>query len=255
MRDDSETHPPVPAPAPIWSDEFDGTSLDDSKWVTGFAWCPVATCTSTTTPKMAYLDTQVSESGGLLRLRADNVPVTVSGRTYPYRSGMVTTSAYYGEGGPRAYRRLFTPPVRIEWRMRSPKGHGFWPALWLLPPEGVWPPEIDIVEVLGHDTFRAHHHYHWRDVQGALHDQGTSMLNATDLAADFHEYRVDWTAAAITWYVDGIQRFEYAGPGITTTPMYLVANFHVGGASPGDPDASTIWPAYMDLDWVRVYGI
>jgi beta-glucanase (GH16 family) len=35
--------------------------------------------------------------------------------------------------------------------------------------------------------------------------------------------------------------------------MYLLANLAVGGDWPGNPDASTVFPGYMDIDYIRAY--
>ena len=38
------------------------------------------------------------------------------------------------------------------------------------------------------------------------------------------------------------------------TPMYMIANLAVGGAWPGNADASTPFPANMNIDWIRAYS-
>ncbi|TNY02487.1 glycoside hydrolase family 16 protein, partial [Escherichia coli] len=36
-------------------------------------------------------------------------------------------------------------------------------------------------------------------------------------------------------------------------PFFVVLNLAVGGDWPGSPDASTVFPAQMKVDWVRIY--
>ena len=58
---------------------------------------------------------------------------------YNYTSGMVASKA------PSTFQYGYA-----EARVKAPAGQGLWPAFWTLPQDGSWPPEIDIMEILGH---------------------------------------------------------------------------------------------------------
>jgi beta-glucanase (GH16 family) len=112
--------------------------------------------------------------------------------------------------------------------------------------------ELDIMESLGENT--------WYD--NAAHVAGTSgsftqvPLTPND-RAQWHVYSILWTPSAVTWYRDGVQTAIMTS-NIPTVPMFLIFDISVGttiwgGANNGSPDSSTVWPATMDVDWVRVY--
>ncbi len=245
---------PAPAQGDGWallfSDEFNGNSLDTTKWVTGFPWCGRADCTSTTTPELLYLPQNVIVSDGTLKLRAKREWVKGSdGRSYPYSSGIVTTSSFK-DGG--AYKFLFKYGY-IEMRAKMPKGQGMWPAFWTLPPDGRWPPEIDVVEVLGDDPSTVHLFYHYDP--GSGHAANGGQFSAFDTSAGFHTYAVSWQPDAIRWYVDGVERRAAFTDtwDIAAEQMYLILNLQVGGAWPGSPDGSTPFPGDFEIDYVRVW--
>jgi beta-glucanase (GH16 family) len=37
-------------------------------------------------------------------------------------------------------------------------------------------------------------------------------------------------------------------------PFYIILNTAVGGIMPGNPDATTVFPQYHEIDYVRVYA-
>jgi beta-glucanase (GH16 family) len=41
--------------------------------------------------------------------------------------------------------------------------------------------------------------------------------------------------------------------GVPSEPLFLIANLAIGGEWPGDPDASTPFPGYLEIDYIRVY--
>jgi beta-glucanase (GH16 family) len=77
---------------------------------------------------------------------------------------------------------------------------------------------------------------------------------------DFHVYAVEWEPNAIRWYVDGTM-YQSVGPSdlpagakwVYDHPFHLLLNLAVGGNWPGDPDATTLFPQTMVVDYVRVY--
>ena len=89
---------------------------------------------------------------GELVITAARTPPALRKRLWghAYTSGVVTTSKSFNQ------RYGY-----FEMRARLPEGKGLWPAFWLLPADGSWPPEIDVVEMLGHqpDTHYATVHY------------------------------------------------------------------------------------------------
>jgi beta-glucanase (GH16 family) len=73
-------------------------------------------------------------------------------------------------------------------------------------------------------------------------------------ATEWHVYSVEWSADRIAWLLDG-QEVASATDGVNTSSqskMYLLITFALGGSWPGPPDQSTVFPAEMEVDWVRV---
>ena len=144
-----------------------------------------------------------------------------------------------------------------EMRAKIPLGRGLWPAFWLL--NGYYvgqQPEIDILEVLGQSPHQAFHTFHRLGENGLQEsDQGvTDNGNPSIGYADgFHTYGVRWRRGKIDWYIDGEGVHTYEGTDVPYQLMYVIANLAVGGDWPGSPDSATVFPASLDIDYIRVY--
>jgi beta-glucanase (GH16 family)/Ca2+-binding RTX toxin-like protein len=139
----------------------------------------------------------------------------------------------------------------FEIRARMPSGAGFWPAFWLLPDDGAWPPEIDVVEVLGSDPSRVYTTVH--SASSGSHALVSSSAVVADTSAGFHSYGVSWRPDMIRWYVDGTEVFAAPAPPDLTRPMYMVANLAVGGAGSWPGPADGVSSATMSIDYIRAY--
>ena len=240
------TPPPPPPPAGwtlAWADEFNGTALDTSKW-----------------------NIEVNGNGGgnnelqYYTARQENVRVTggelvLEARREAYggkafTSGRITTqnkaSWQYG---------------RMESRMKIPTGKGTWPAFWMLGNSIStvgWPAsgEIDIMEHVNSEAW-VHGTIHWSNQNNAYSNYG-GHTGALDFS-QYHVYAVEWDASMIRYYVDGTKYHEVSiAGGVNGTsefhaPYFLLFNLAVGGNWPGAPDASTVFPNRMNVDYVRVY--
>lgn len=158
---------------------------------------------------------------------------------------------------------------RIEARMRLPGGQGLWPAFWLLPQNdqyGSWAAsgEIDIMEAVnlgGSGGNQVHGTLHFGGTGSASVSTSESYVVPADATAEFHTYAIEWDAAEIRWYVDDVlyavaNNWYSTGaefPAPFDQPFYILLNVAVGGSFPGSPDASTVFPVAMEVDWVRVY--
>jgi len=229
------TPEPTPTPTPerelIFADEFSGTTLDASKWSSGYPWTnPDGNYNRSTGEQQVYLQRNIVLGGGSAKLIAKREGV--NGR--PYTSGMISSDPRNGKGFLHTYGY-------IEARIKVPGGKGMWPAFWNLPWPIAWPPEIDIVEVLGDECVAEFHLHPNANYQG------------TNVCDTWHTYAVDWRPGKVVWYLDGIERYREEGNHIPSQPMYLLLNLAVGGSWPGSPDSSTPFPGIMEIDYVRVY--
>ena len=223
-----------------WSDEFDGTSLDTSKW--GYAYGCFDTRLKTQTH---YTDSpeNVSVSSGYLHLTARHSPTrekwnketrkmetidrtctrTENGQKVaypaPFTSGMVQTRDDKGNVKYAAQGDFYA-----EARIQLPAGPSSWASFWFTGTTGgPWPGngEIDAVEAKGYDpnylqanthTPRASDPSKSEQHQGQLGGDGTSQTQ-------FHVYGVEKTGEKITFYLDGV-------------PRHTVNYSDIGGANP-----------------------
>jgi beta-glucanase (GH16 family) len=232
-----------------FEDEFTGPALDQNKWLTCYPWAPDG-CSIGHDEAEWYQKQNVTTNSGELNLTAKKETVQGWGKTWNYTSGMVTTGPDLQRNLPAKYAFKYG---YVEARVWLPKGQGLWPAMWLLPEERQWPPEIDAFEVLGHDPTKVYMTTHWGTE--ANHLQSTDNATVPDLSAGWHTLGVDWQPGSIRWYVDGVERrtpFTNAAA-IPDMPMYVIVNLAVGGTWPGYPDASTPFPSTMRVDWLRVW--
>jgi Ca2+-binding RTX toxin-like protein len=180
---------------------------------------------------------------GVLTITARPSPDTSLTDGLPYVSGLINT-----------YGTFSQTYGYFEISAQVPSGQGLWPAFWLLPQSGNWPPEIDVLELLGHEPSTYYVGSHWKDAKGQ-HTFKTQEISAgVDLSDGFHSYGTLWTADTITYYLDGTQVFSMATPPGMNEPMYLLAGLAVGGNWPGAPDGTTSFPAELQIDYIRAYA-
>jgi len=241
-----------------WSEEFDGTSVDTSRWsfdigngVGGWG----------NQELQYYRQENARVSGGYLY-------IDVKRESY---NGFSFTSAKLKSQG-----KVQVHFGKIAARIKLPYGKGMWPAFWMLGRDfdgNNWPAvgEIDIMEMAGGQGGDigdriVYCTMHW-DHNGGYASYGTRYTNSAKLSDDFHIYEIEWTPDRIIGRIDGIQYyyndFFYNGNDGKANnefqfPFYLILNVAVGGTF-FDPDilnpalVTAPMPQSMVVDWVRYY--
>ncbi len=155
---------------------------------------------------------------------------------------------------------------RFEARIKIPAGQGMWPAFWMLGnniDQVSWPTsgELDIMENIGREPSIVHGTIHGPGYSGANGISSSfSLANNQKFADDFHVYATDWSENKIEFYVDGNlyktitpQNLPSGGQWVFDHPFFMILNLAVGGNWGGAPDATTVFPGEMKIDYVRVY--
>jgi beta-glucanase (GH16 family) len=180
---------------PTFTATFTGSSLNTKVWATCYPWMNAASgCTNfgNSSEQEWYLPSQDQVSGGALHLVAQ--PVATQGtnssgkaKTYACRSGMVTS-----------YPGFNFEYGTVQIVAQIPKNVGLWPALWLLPTNESWPPEIDMLESWGTGT-SASTGLFFHPVTGG---QVSAYPATGDLSSGWHTFTLSWTATSLTYYID-----------------------------------------------------
>lgn len=189
-----------------------------------------------------YLD---DGPGGPFRLRDGALEISAAPaaglpRGMTHRSGLIMSQ-----------RLLSQQYGYFEIRAQLPRGRGLWPAFWLLPSDGAWPPEIDVMEMLGHERGRYYVAIHARP-GGRQVDEVTAIV-APDLSAGFHVFGVAWRPDRIRFYLDDVLVHETATPADMHRPMYVLANLAVGGEGSWPGAAARDLSGVFRIDWIRAW--
>ncbi|WP_208764147.1 glycoside hydrolase family 16 protein [Shewanella aestuarii] len=293
-RDDNK----VPTPEPVaqgwqlvWSDEFDGTELDTSKWNYAFdcygggnneGQCYTDRADNSQVANGLLTITAKRETfSGPAFVRTDpNYDVNDKSKTLDYTSARLDSM----HKGDWKYGRF-------EIRAKMPFGQGTWPAIWMLPTDWVYGPwagsgEIDIMEAVnlkvvtdGSAPESALHgtlHYGKAWPGNVYSGQEYHLPDGANPADDFHVYVIEWQEDEIRWYVDDVHYATQRATGwysqyldeegnLQNAPndapfnqsFHMILNFAVGGAWAGQVNNTgideTVFPQTMQVDYVRVY--
>jgi beta-glucanase (GH16 family) len=242
-----------------FDDEFNGTSLDTSKWMvqttaaSGFHSGPEC---FVNTPN------NISESGGNLNLtvrkEASKFTCQSSSGSYStqYTSGMVMTYGLFSQAYGRFEVRAKLPAAKVK---------GLQESFWLWPDNpykyGVaWPSsgEIDIAEIYSKYPDRAIPYVHY--VSDGVDPNVTNNYCLIDDITKYHTYTAEWTPTAITITYDGqtclVDSWNPKGltkPAPFDSPFMVALTQALGIGDNAFNALTTPLPATTSVDYVRVW--
>ncbi len=234
----------------VWSDEFDGSSIDVSKWE------HEVNATGGGNNELQYYTARPENSfvkDGQLHIVAHQEEYTSEGQTRYYTSARMRTP----NKGDWKY-------CRVDVRAMVPFGKGLWPAIWMLPTDweyGGWPSsgEIDIMEHINNQD-EIHGSVHTEAYNHKIGTQKSGQISNPDADENFHIYSIVWTEDKIDFLVDNNIYYTFSNDkegDYKTWPFdkrfHLILNVAVGGDWPGNPTTDTKFPKEMIVDYVRVY--
>lgn len=246
----------------VWEDNFSANDLDETKWTHQIGTGSQYGLWGWGNGELQFYQAEnTTISNGIATISVKQEPdgiVNSWGNSSYYSSSRITTkdlfSFRYG---------------KVEARIKSIDGQGFWPAFWLLPVDGDWPcdGEIDIMEHWGNN-------YLTNSTTGAAHigtcpySQSThfyqnfsSYISTGSYADDFHTYSIIWKEDTIKWYVDDVEQFTLTPSSFSSIPnqsdwpfnsnqWYIILNLAI---TQSGPNVNTVFPNKIEIDYVRVY--
>ena len=233
----------------VWSDEFNGTSLDENIWTIqtgGGGWG---------NNELQYYTARTEN------LRVEDGNLIIQARKETYENREYTSSRIMSKD-----KKTFTYG-KLEASISLPGGGGLWPAFWMMGNRGGWPNcgEIDIMEYVGNVQNRILGTLH--TVQDRSGSKSSKAYWGTNIEENYHTYGIEWTKEeqkgrdVIRFYVDGNVFSEQVEQVIDDNeywpfnqPHFFIINMAVGGNLGGSVnDAIFNTPRLMKVDWVRVY--
>ncbi len=232
----------------VWNDEFEGSSVDRSKWTV------YDTKNRGDTEPVYWRDNErfVSVSNGELIIRTKRE----SYYGIPVSGGYLTTEGHF-----------YLSYGKVEMRAKLPTGYWIWPALWMMGVNGGWPQcgEIDIMELVGggKEDSKLYGTLHWNPGYGEVNShfvKGVEFYNKnnTSLGDDYHTYALEWEQDQLRIYFDGMQ---YVSLNLTTdgmrwgygdNPHYLILNTSIRGPGNNEAYDETANESEFNIDYVRV---
>ena len=246
----------------VWEENFSGSSLDQSVWTHEIGTGSQNGLWGWGNGELQFYQSNNTEvSGGTLKIIAKEEPAGLTdswGNTMYYSSSRIKTD-----------NKFMVKYGKIEARIKTVNGEGFWPAFWMLPSGGQWPcdGEIDIMEQWGNDwptnetTGAAH-------IGTCPHSQSTHQYRSFqyqsqngNYASDFHLYSIEWDENYIAWYVDNIKVYQVSPTSFPTIPgqhtwpfnsndWYLILNLAI---TQSGPNSLTVFPSQIEIDYIKVY--
>lgn len=237
----------------VWHDEFDGDSLDLSKW-------RYATHNSGGSEQQAYT------VGRTENVRLENSNLILEAKKDSYVSGWTWSSGRIDTSGLAGFKY-----GRLEAKLKYDVVSGAFPAFWTIGTCAYYPTgenvhgvkkslgtqwaqngEIDMFEGRGTNSEIA---------QGGWYNQDDGKGNLQMMfgrknidASQYHVYAVEWTETTMIAYIDGVEtgRKNISDIASWQRPQYIILNMAVG--STGGYPADDCTSMKMEVDWVRVYA-
>ena len=271
----------------VWYDNFDGPYLDPARWNIDTGTGAQYGLTGWGNYEAQYYRREnVFIENGMLVIEVRNDGYG----GMAFTSGKVTTGGIrtsYGQVYPERFAVM--PGDRVEARMRSTRGYGFWPAFWLLGttvnPYGSggpgahigWPRsgEIDILEIRGGQEHRLLSTIHYGPYWPLNRAHGDFIDLPVSMADEWNVFGVTWDRNNLHFLLNGEVWFSidlrqrqrddarsYIREAFSArTGMLININVAVGGTFIGHrlPDPSVfeadapIEDRRFFVDWIRVY--
>jgi beta-glucanase (GH16 family) len=230
----------------IWEDNFNGTTLDTTKWT------KVPAGNSAWDKHMSTDERCYALINGMLYLKGINNPDTSIDKR-PFLTGGI-----YSKG------KFAFQYGKIEIRARLGCALGAWPAMWMLAAtdkDGAYPRngEIDIMEHLNFDSsvYQTIHSYYTLVLK---QDKNPPHYSTAKIHIDdFNVFGIEWYPGKIVYTVNGEETFTY--PRVNNIdpsqwpfdqPFYILIDQQLGGSWVGNIKAGDL-PVEMAVDWVKVY--
>ena len=267
----------VPVYKLVWSDEFNGDSLDETKW-------------NTAQTRMADTKELAQSNLGSVRSVADG-KLQLNAMVNPYYNA--SSDKYFEQ-----HKYMTTGSITTEQRMsyqygylevsaRLPYKEGCWPSLWLRSHNATnkntdanFEIEVDVFEVFGSKNIMAAnlHQQNYNGNSGESYQTSVAekctFADASNLSNEYHTYGFEWTPTKMAIYVDGELQCEWLldeeslesyglkadTTGFDTTLNILINNHLFTSSSSYKTDKNNIiekyesnLPAEYDIEYVRLY--
>ena len=245
----------------VWSDEFDGDSVDESKWniIDGMA-----------------NHAAIYNKGAVSILKdGDESYLAINSKNYESKDALINAVGWdqyvsqeladkvtWSSGRLESKNKFSFQFGRMAVRAKPNDSQGIWPAIWMLCQDETGHDEIDVLEYLGQDAWSAWTTNHFGILSYNKGSHGIANNNYEAWCQDFHVFEVEWDPEAITFFIDGkqvhktTQARDDGRDGMHTRPMFPILETQVGDGWVGDVDYSkqnTKQDSDFLVDWVRVY--
>lgn len=233
----------------VYDDEFDGTTLDMTKW----------------SIQVGYAANQEKEyyTDGTNNIRVENGNLIISAKKENY-----VVDRNYSSGRVYSKSKGFIKYGKAEARISVPSGAGTWPAFWMMPQSsvyGTWPKsgEIDIMEHIGSNPRMTSHAVHTALKNGSIGNNWFTKVYQDSMENKFHIYSIQWDPDQILFFIDNVQTATlYRNFTDTSTgwpfnqDFYVILNLAIGGTMGGTVDDAIFTnPVEMKVDYVRLYQL
>ncbi|MCU1414479.1 MAG: hypothetical protein JWN80_1819 [Microbacteriaceae bacterium] len=264
--DATKSATPTPAPDPwhlAWSDEFNGTAVDTTKWTVA----DHSTFGDGNQELECLMNRpeNVRVEGGdlLITAQRETTPLVCNNHDSRFPNGRDFSSGML-ESRDKASFQYGKFVVRAKTPTAPGSSQGLWPAFWMRPQSG-GNGELDILEMIGTDPAKradanlSVQTIHYDYIGTYPHESSYYRLPTGDYSSTFHTFAATWEPGKITWTIDGkvvYSRTEKTTPWLDDAfrgDFYLRLNLAVGGGTIGAPTANTVLPASYVIDYVRVY--
>jgi len=216
----------------IWNDEFDGTTLDESKWA---------------------IPPAAPRKGGWWMRKA----ISLDGKGHLVIRTLKEGDKYF-DGCVKTTKKFEHAFGYYAARVQLQKQQGHWSAFWITGPGvgkvgegGRDGTEIDIMEKPWRDD-RVQHTFHW-DGYGKDHKSEGKVVKVPGVMEGWHTFGLWWKPDEYVFYVDGKETWRSQAGGVCQVPEYILLSDEIGKWG-GDITKAKL-PDQFLVDYVRVYDL